>query len=435
MIALALTLALFPLAGAAAALLLRLPLPPSRVARFAFLFLLGLGTQGMVLYLLGAVQVPLGRPAFLAIPLLSLAVIAFRWRMFTTTCTTLNDGPRERNVVATIAFALPLLLLLVSASIIPARDYDGRVTWLPKARAIALEQSIAGPFFHGQRGLDLHNRYPLLLPLDAATVMRLGNDTRNEAARWMYVLIPICASLVMRAMLRSPWIAAAVAWLPVMTSIEGGALAAYSDFALGALVGVAVLYLIESLTDARAWRVVGLFAAFALLAKNEGAALALALVVAALLVRRKSWLQLLAPIVLAQMIVTYWRTLAPAAYDEQYDVLIGSLPRSIDRAPAALLAIARHATDVSEWGFFWIFVAAAILFCAVRDRSPRFLIPLVVLVLALCSYTTALMVTSWRIEELAPVAVNRLLSQLIIPAACFLACAVRRESPNATLPL
>jgi hypothetical protein len=428
MIALTLTLALFPLAGAATALLLRLPLPPSREARFAFLFLLGIGAQGMGLYLLGAVQVPLGRPAFIAIPLLSLAVVAFRWRTYTT----LNDGPRERNVFATIVFALPLLVLLFSASILPTRDYDGRVTWLPKARAIALEQSIAGPFFHGQRGLDLHNRYPLLLPLDAATVMRLGNDTRNEAARWMYVLIPICALLVMRAMLRAPWIAAAVAWLPVMTSIEGGALAAYGDFALGAFAGVAVLYLIESLTDARAWRVVGPFAAFAVLAKNEGAALALALVVAALLVR-KSWLQLLAPIVFAEAIVAYWRTLVPAAYDEQYEVLIGALPRSIDRAPAALLAIVRHATDFSEWGFFWIFVAAAIVLCAVRDRSPRFLIPLIVLVLALCSYATALMVTSWRIEELASVAVNRLLSQLIIPAACILRCAGEAAAPPAAL--
>lgn len=435
MIALALTLALFPLAGAATALLLRLPLPPSRMARFAFLFLLGIGAHGMVLYLLGAVQVPLGMPALIAIPLLSLAVVAFRWRTYTTTCTTLNDVPRERNVLATIVFALPLLVLLFSASVIPTRDYDGRVTWLPKARAIALEHSIAGPFFHGQRGLDLHNRYPLLLPLDAATVMRLGNDTRNEAARWMYVLIPICALIVMRAMLRSPWIAAAVAWLPVMTSIEGGALAAYSDFALGAFAGVAVLYLIESLTEARACRVVGLFAAFAVLAKNEGAALALALLVAALLVRRKSWLHLLAPILLAQAIVTYWRTLVPAAYDERYDVLIGSLPRSIDRAPAALLAIVRHATDFSEWGLFWIFVAAATVICAARDRTPRFLIPLIVIVLALSSYTTALMVTSWRIEELASVAVNRLLSQLIIPAACILACAVRRENPNATLIL
>jgi hypothetical protein len=408
-IALVLTLVLFPLVGAAAALLLRLPLPPSRIARFAFLYLLGLGVNGAVLYV--------------AIPLVSLAIVAFRWRSFEM----MQDEPRERNVLATIVFALPLVVLLFSASILPTRDYDGRVTWLPKARAIALEHSVTGPFFHGERGLNLHNRYPLLLPLDVATVMRLSGDTRNEAARWLYVLIPIGALLVMRAMLRAPWTAAAIAWLPVLTSIEGGALAAYSDFALGAFVGVAVLYLIESIDDARAWRVAGVFAAFAVLTKNEGAALAIAIVVAALLVRR-SWLQLLLPIVAAEAILTWWRRLVPAAYDEQYEVLIRTLPHNIGRAPAALLAIVRHATDFSEWGLFWMLVAVAIAICAVRDRSRQFLIPLIVIVVALGSYATALMVTSWKIEELAPVAVNRLLSQLILPAACILANLERRRS-------
>jgi hypothetical protein len=411
-IALVLTLVLFPLVGAAAALLLQLPLPPSRVARFAFLYLLGVGVNGAVLYV--------------AVPLVSLALVAFRWGSFAT----LREEPRERHGLATIVFALPLVVLLLSAAVIPTRDYDGRVTWLPKARAIALEHSITGPFFHGERGLNLHNRYPLLLPLDAATVMRLSGDTRNEAARWIYVLIPICSLIVMRAMLRAPWVAAAVAWLPVFTSIEGGALAAYSDFALGAFVGVAVLYLIESVTDARAWRVVGVFAAFAVLTKNEGAALAIAIVIAALLVRR-SWWQLLAPIVLAEAILAYWRTLVPAAYDEQYEVLMRSLPHSLGRAPAALLAIVRHAADFSEWGLFWILVAAAIAICALRDRSPQFLIPLIVIVVALGAYTTALMVTSWRIEELANVAVNRLLSQLILPAACILANLERRRDAGA----
>jgi hypothetical protein len=430
LIELVLTLVLFPLVGAAIAVLSRLPLPPSPAARLAFFYLTGLGGQGALLYALGAFGVPLGMPVFVALPLLSLAVVAVHWRHFTM----LAAAPIERDLLATFVFALPLVVLLCAAAVIPTRDYDGRVTWLPKARAIALERSIDGPFFHGQRGLNLHNRYPLLLPLDAATVMRLAGDTRNEAARWMYVLIPVAALLVLRAMLRSwfgtpgGWIAAAVSWLPALTAIEGGALAAYNDFALAAFAGVAVLYLMEALTDTRALRVAGLFSAFAVLAKNEGAALAVAIVVAAVVVRRwrsrAEWLQLLAPIAIAEAIVVWWRTLVPAAYDEQYEVLISELPRSFGRVPAALLAFARHASDVSEWGWFWIIVAAAIAIGAWRDCSPRFAIPLVMLVVALAAYTTALTVTSWEIAELASVAVNRLLAHLLIPAACLVASAV-----------
>ena len=61
---------------------------------------------------------------------------------------------------------LPYVLLLFVASILPLTDYDGLVTWMPKALAIVSDHSIVGPFFHGARGLNLHNQYPLLVPLE-----------------------------------------------------------------------------------------------------------------------------------------------------------------------------------------------------------------------------------------------------------------------------
>jgi hypothetical protein len=41
--------------------------------------------------------------------------------------------------------------------------------------------------------------------------------------------------------------------------------------------------------------------------------------------------------------------------------------------------------------------------------------------LALAAYAAALTVTSWNIAELAPVAVDRLLAQILIPASVVLA--------------
>jgi hypothetical protein len=316
------------------------------------------------------------------------------------------------SALQTIVFAIPLAVLLFAAAVLPIRDYDGRVTWLPKARAIALEQSTTGPFFQGERGLNLHNRYPLLLSLDAATVMRLSNDTRNEAARWLYVLIPIALFVVLRAMLPSAWIAAALPWLGVVTSIEGGALAAYSDFALAAFFGMAVLYLLADEPHAAA-----LFAAFAVLTKNEGLVLAVAVLGAAIFARRFTW-RMLVPLAVAEGIVIRWRMLVPAAYDEQYEVLVSSLPAKLGRVPAALGAFAEHAIDFSEWGGFWIAVAVAVVFA--RRRA----IPLVAMALALAAYVVALSVTSWSIDDLAQVAVNRLLLHLIVPAAWLLAAAI-----------
>jgi hypothetical protein len=413
-----LTLAIFPLVGNAAARVLRLTVPVTRAARWSFLFLLGLGVQGALLYALGVCGVPLRVFAFAAIPVVSLFFLRRRTRA---------EEATDRDRLAALVFALPLIVLFLSASVIPTRDYDGRATWLPKARAIAIEGSIAGPFFQGQRGLNLHNRYPLLLPLDVATVMRLGGDTRNEAARWIYVLIPIAALVVLRGALcarfgsTGAWIAAVPPWLPLLTAIEGGALAAYNDFALAAFLGVAVLALLDAIDDPRALRTAGLFAAFALMTKNEGAALAVAVVIAASLVR--GW-KIIAPVALAEGIVVYWRTLGPAAYDERYEALLPALPRSIGRVPTALGAIARQAVQFSEWGVFWIAVVAAIVVCALLVRSRQFAMPLVTIAVALAAYVAALSVTSWRIEELAPVAVNRLLAQLLVPATWILALGV-----------
>ena len=53
-----------------------------------------------------------------------------------------------------------------------------------------------------------------------------------------------------------------------------------------------------------------------------------------------------------------------------------------------------------------------------RSSARAFAIPLVAMALALAAYVVALSVTSWSIDELAAVAVNRLLVHLIVPAAC-----------------
>jgi hypothetical protein len=111
----------------------------------------------------------------------------------------------------------------------------------------------------------------------------------------------------------------------------------------------------------------------------------------------------------------------PAAYDEQYEVLVSTLPRSIGRVPEAMQAIARHAIDFREWGVFWIAVAIAMVAGVFLTREKRFAIPLVTIVLALAAYVVALTVTSWSIADLAPVAVNRLLAHLLVPASTILA--------------
>ena len=64
-------------------------------------------------------------------------------------------------------------------------------------------------------------------------------------------------------------------------------------------------------------------------------------------------------------------------------------------------------------------------------------VPLIAMLLALAAYVVALSVTSWSIDDLAKVAVNRLLLHLIVPASYLLAAALAavlatRNTPPAT---
>ncbi len=435
MIDLLVTLAVFSLAGAATTAALRIPLPASKLARCAFFFLTGLGANGAILYLLGTCGVPLRWTTMAAIPLLAAIVVGLRWRSFASLAL-----PHERHAIAGVVFALPLITLLCAAAVIPTRDYDGRVTWLPKARAITIDGATDGPFFQGKRGLNLHNRYPLLMPLNAAVVMASSGNTQNETTRWLYALTAAAALIVLRGMLISwyggtgAWTAAAVAWLPVLSSIEGGAIAAYNDFAIAAFFGIAVLYAMASTSERDALRAVGLFAAFALLTKNEGATIAIAVFLATAAGRRlkslHDWAWVTLPIVAAELLVLVWRLRVPAAYDERYESLVSALPVSMPRLPAAVRALAIHAIEFNEWGIFWIAVAVATTVALFVERSARLIVPLVAIIAALGAYTLALTVTSWQIEELANVAANRLLSHALLPAACIVAMTIHRGVAN-----
>src|SRR5260370_25264498 len=51
---------------------------------------------------------------------------------------------------ATIVAIIPLMVLAISAAIVPLNDFDGRGFWLLKAKGLAHERVIDGPLFHNE---------------------------------------------------------------------------------------------------------------------------------------------------------------------------------------------------------------------------------------------------------------------------------------------
>jgi hypothetical protein len=426
MISFLVTIILFPAIGCATAIALRAKQPRGIASRLGLWFLLGVGANGTILFVLGILHAPLARLAYGSIPFAAVIAIIIGWRSLAI------DGTHEAGaMLPAILLGLPLVAWLCMAIVLPVRDYDGRATWLPKARAIVLEHSIDGPYFQGLRGLNLHNHYPLLLPLDAASVMHFSGSTDSEVARWLYVLIPSAMFLAAYELVAGvfgsagAYALAAGAWLPIFAEIDGGALAAYSDCAVAAFTGMAVLYAMRAASDPSAARLVGAALGFAVLTKNEGVVIAVAVICSLAIAGRGRGVLIVAlPPLVAVLLLLYWRQLIPAAYDEQYAVLVRDLPHMWRRAPAAAHAFVAHAADMSVWAWFWPAAALGAIATLLRD-ARKYAVPLLTVVLTLGAYVMALTVTSWDITELASVASNRLLLHVLMPACCLVAGALR----------
>lgn len=406
-------IAIFLVVGIAVALFLR---PSSdAIEFFARAFLLGVGTLGTYLFLLGIVGVPLTQwPVWMAVAMALLLI----WKRR-------NAIPRAAKLNAgLLLIAIPFAIALYGIWGLPFADYDGRATWLPKATAIATEHSINGPTFHGERGLNLHNRYPLLLPLDVAAMMLVARAENTDVARPLYLLIPF--AFLVFAFQRGRWLIAAAAWLPSwISAAEGGVSSAYADLAAASFFGAALLAADED--DATS---TGLWLAFLILTKNEGVVLAIAVVGALLLCRRVKARLFIAPVA-AVIALAVWRSSIPEAYDHRYDVQMRGVWQQLPRLDDAIRALARHAFAIAEWGLVWPAIIVACIYCFIRGRDR---VAILALFAATCAYVMTYMTTTWNIDELASVSANRLLAQLVVPGLFVLGNAIRSRDDAAHLP-
>lgn len=419
------TATIFPLSGLGVSRLLQLSTPRALVARVAMFMLLGIGANGSIFFSLGICGVRLTSSVFLIVPLLLFL------SGFLRKSSPISVEAPCHSQVATLLLLAPTLSIILSAAILPFADYDGRVTWLPKAAAIAAEQSVYGEFFRGERGLNLHNHYPLLLPMNAAAVLKIAGTDEVDAARWIYAVFPLATFLFWRDVLArhfpgpaAGWLFALLAWFPMTSStVDGGPLSGYSDLAVMAFFGSAVFSILaEDSHSAQVWLT------FLVFTKNEGIALVLVAIASALICRpRAGWrnaLKLTPAPALAMFLLAVWRNKVPNAYDEQYSVLLSELPQNLGRFDDALIALGSEALEFRTWGLFWIVAGcgAAMSLAMTLSRvrrpppSPHFgSIPAMILLLAFFAYVTTLSVTSWNIGELVKVAGDRLMLHLLAP--------------------
>src|SRR5436189_290949 len=323
----------FPLLGAAF----------SRLAGRTSWFLAGAGANALALFVAGVLHIPL-KPVIAVLGLSAVAVMAM----------TPSSGarvPRASEVRSALPLWITAFVLLIGAVITPLNDYDGRAFWMLKAKAIAHEQRIDGPFFQLQSTPSPRNQYPLLAPLDAATEMMFARDGDDRHARALFAMFAIALAFEVRSRFAewfSPstavWLATLLLWIPQIETAGGGARSAGADVPLAAFVGCAFFELIEARAPLR----LGLWLACLVLTKNEGVPFALVFLAAGVFVFRRR----IIAVAILPMLTLY--TLAYVVTDWTIAELVRvTATRLLSHfvAPALfLIAAALHVTQSKRWG-------------------------------------------------------------------------------------
>jgi hypothetical protein len=375
--------------------------------------LFALGACGALLFVAGVLHIPINAAVAALAALISLAATTsiFLWRRETSHSSG-GEAPvlrwtlkwRGASLAATVVTLIPLSIIVLTAFIHPLDDYDGRAFWMLKAKGIAHDHAIDGPFFRLAEADAPRNDYPLLMPLDAAAVMLIDGSLDDRAPRFLYIAVFV-AFVFMIAEELGGWWAALLAWIPMFTvATEGGALSAYADIALAAFAGGAFFELVRGKNP---WRF-GAWVAFVLLTKREGFPLALILLVAGAFVFKRASM-IVAPLV-AFIALAVWRSRLPAGDEENFFALLPALPQKLHRLPPAILAFARHFVS-PMWGLFWI---AALIALVARRRELA--LPAFIIAAAVAADLLAYTVTTWVQIDLINSSADRLLMHVVAPA-------------------
>jgi len=360
--------------------------------------LFAIGSCGALLFIAGVLHVPITPLTAAVAALMAIAISMQRRR-------------KTKLSVADIALIIPIVVIVVAAAVTPLHDYDGRAFWMLKAKGIAHDRSIEGPFFHHEELDPPRNDYPLLIPLDAAAVMLLTGSLDDRVPRFIYIAVFVAFAWLVREEI-GPWAAALLVWIPAISAMpDGGAMSAYCDVALGAFACGAFL---EMVRGESAWRF-GAWVAFAALTKREGLPLALVLLVAgAFAFRKRIAPGLIAPVVAIAALMV-WRARVAPGDEENLFTLAPTLAQKLHRIPGAMFGLAQHLAS-PVWGLFWCAALVAVALLALRRQWRDFTLAALVIGGGFAICIVAYSVTNWPQMDLIHASADRLLIHIAGPA-------------------
>ncbi len=337
-------------------------------------FLYGSGLVFFALLVLSVLHIPW---SLVSVAITALAVTVLGWcfvvrRGAVQQRPTTNHQPRTLHLLDLLTL-LTLIGYARYTTLAPLWEWDFWAIWGLKARAFLERGGIDWRFLESPWNVFAHPDYPLLAPLNYDFVALVGGGWSDRWLGVLFVAWAAAVTLVVRG-LAAEEVPPLVASLTALATVSVAA-SHYVGLAEGTLIafsGAAILFIRRALLtdDAAAWRHGAILLGLAANVKNEGLAFLAAVVIALLIVRRKTLLRLWP----AMVIAAPWLLLR-ATHVLPTDIVGGSvISRIAARAPYALQMIVflcRHM--VQPW--FWIMILAGIVIApAARRRREAFVL-------------------------------------------------------------
>jgi hypothetical protein len=255
-------------------------------------FLFGAGLATLVLFFLSLARIPWTRGSFAAAAVLPLAAlispVLHRWRRGDFAA----GPPRMRRFSPAAApfDALTLIAVVghgIYATLAPLAQWDFWADWGLKAKVFWIHRGLDWSFLQSAENRFAHPDYPPLLPLTLDFFSLVRGAWEDRYIGLLFTAFAAALLLVARDLLREELGSGVLASLGVL-ALTGPALTIWIGLAEGPLIaygGAALIILRQALRTGSGWTSGALLLGAAALTKNEGLALLIATVIAALAVK------------------------------------------------------------------------------------------------------------------------------------------------------
>ena len=413
MIATLVAVALFTALGAAALALAGVDRPALAPAT-------GIAIAGVVLATAAIAGLAIG-PVALAIAAAVLTAIAVARR-----------GPphlRRPSLPATILAAWILLQAALAAGT-PLSAFDGLVTWAFKAHALLAFGTPASPPFDPALNPGPHPEYPILWPSIQATALRINGGYDDAVLRAAAIAVLGCLLIGAYALLADragPWWSLAfLAPFAASPVVIANASAGNADAILAGLLAITLVATFRALSqegEPGLLVVAALFAAAAVLTKNEGLLGTVAiLAAAAIVIRRRA---VLIPAAAALAAYLPWRAFR-AAHDLRDPDFAANASHLGDRAgqiPGIVVTVAGRILAPSAWG---VATAVAVVVLALAPGRIRAVAAIWAALLG-AGLTVSYLATSLEPGARLTSNAERTTLQVVLGLLCLAALALRRR--------